>query len=124
MQATTYQVEPFTVRQAEAFDLTAASGGAYRVSVGFPVSYGQSNKTYPVMYVLDADFLFCTMLELTRLRGMTGEISEVVVVGIGYPLSDDMVTVGARRTFDGTVSDRWDPTSPAARDAAAVFAAM
>ena len=117
-------VQPWTARGAEAFDLRSAAGLSYRISVGLPFSYQSGHRAYPVIYALDADFLFGTMLEMTRMRGMMGEISEVIVVGIGYPLDQDLMTAGARRTFDGSITADWDLELPAAQEAAAVFAAM
>lgn len=123
MARTSGPAERFSLPHAEAFDMTAASGETYRISVGLPVSYTHTTTSYPVIYVLDADFLFCSMLELTRLRGITGEIAEVVVVGIGYPSGTDFQTVSLRRTFDFSAPE-WDLTTPVGRDVKAVFEAM
>ncbi|MGO4258845.1 alpha/beta hydrolase [Marmoricola sp. RAF53] len=115
--------ETFSLPHAEAFDMLAASGETYRISVGFPASYASTSTNYPVIYVLDADFFFGTMLEVVRFRGLLGEISEAVVVGIGYPLGTDFRTTNLRRTYDFSTSE-WDLTTPVGRDVKGVYDAM
>jgi predicted alpha/beta superfamily hydrolase len=67
-----------------------------------------------VLYVLDGDDHFTTMLQISRNRGLVGEIAEIVVVGVGTQLGADMATYSARRIYDFTSPD-WDPSSPVHR---------
>jgi predicted alpha/beta superfamily hydrolase len=112
-----------TVPHADELDLRSAAGDDFRVVVGLPISYDSTDRTYPVLYVLDADWSFYTVLETSRIRGILGESAELVVVGIGYPLGTDFATMGTRRTYDFS-SEHWDPTTPIAREAQAVFASL
>ena len=49
-----------------------------------------------------ADTHFCRVIETSRERGRVGEISELVVVGIGYQLGTDLAAMLARRLYDFT----------------------
>ena len=102
--------QPFTLPHAEAFDVTSANGIDYRISIGLPRSYGTTDRAYPVIFVLDGDDYFCTVLERARGRGTIGEIEELVVVGIGCPPGTDLGTYGARRVYDFSTED-WSPES-------------
>jgi predicted alpha/beta superfamily hydrolase len=106
--------EPIMLPGAEAFDVTSPAGEPFRISVGLPPSYSDSSSRYPVLYVLDGDICFGTLLETCRLRGRASEIDEVIVVGIGYPLGTDAAVRSARRLYDFSVAD-WDRDTPAAR---------
>ncbi|HZS93340.1 MAG TPA: alpha/beta hydrolase-fold protein [Chloroflexota bacterium] len=131
----TSAVQPFIMPYAEAFDITSSAGPSFRISVGFPPSYASSDRQYPVLYVLDAHSYFATVLEIARLRPLYAEIEELVVVGIGYPLSidlstygarrpiDDELIAGARRTYDFSTAE-WDLSTPLGRVAKGVFAAL
>jgi predicted alpha/beta superfamily hydrolase len=92
--------------------------------VGLPVSYeAGSGRAYPVLYVFDADTTFCTVLETARSRAFTGEVGEVLVVGIGYPVGTDVATWGSRRTYDFSV-DTWDRGSAVWQEAERVMDAL
>src|SRR5262249_8245025 len=97
--------------------------GDYRISVGFPFSYGSTARTYPVLYVLDADMDFCTVLEISRVRGVFGEIGEIVVVGIGYPDGSDYGAGAERRTYDFTTAE-WDRSAPIWSELEAMYATL
>src|SRR5262249_21662878 len=112
--------QPFTYPFAREFRMTSATGLDYRISVGFPLSYGTPGRTYPALYVLDADNWFGTVLEYSRESAMAGESGEIVVVGVGYPGGEDPAYHTARRTFDFTTAD-WDLSAPLAVQAAGVF---
>jgi predicted alpha/beta superfamily hydrolase len=111
---------PFTYPFARSFDVTSSTGLDYRISVGFPLSYGSSGRRYPALYVLDADNWFGTVLEYARESAMAGESGEVVVVGIAYPGGHDPSYQTARRTYDFSTAE-WDLTSSLARQAIGVF---
>lgn len=92
--------EPVVIRQSESFTLHShVNGSSYRVSVGLPSSYGQEpGKRYPVLYAVDADAAFASMVEITRLLAFAGELPEVIVVGIGY--GTDLASWSRRRVVD------------------------
>jgi predicted alpha/beta superfamily hydrolase len=110
----------FTLPFAEAFDVTTEAGRVYRLSIALPRSYRRSDRHYPVVYVLDADDHFLTVVDIARLRGMLGEVAELVVVGIGYPHGTDIATYATRRMFDFS-TDAWDRTTTAYREQAAMM---
>src|SRR5687767_2438089 len=59
-------------------------GREYRLSVALPDSYRTSTQAYPVIYVLDGDFLFGMAAGLTRFTNWFRGIPEVIIVGISY----------------------------------------
>src|SRR5271155_3751960 len=56
------------------------SGRAYQIDVALPQA-PQPNGGYPVIYVLDGNWYFASVVEAVR-----REKPETVVVGVGYPL--------------------------------------
>ena len=58
----------------------------YLIYVGLPWGYEESEEDYPVLYLLDPNFLFGTVLEQSRLNANLGGIPEMIIVGIGYNL--------------------------------------
>src|SRR5687768_14879617 len=106
MQVTsTVRAEHVPMQDVEAWDMVTEQGWDFRVSVALPASYAASTKRYPVLYVLDADVFFATAVEQARLQGLVGEISEVILVGIGYPPGTNLQTVGARRSYEMSATD-------------------
>ncbi|MEO8395386.1 MAG: alpha/beta hydrolase-fold protein [Chloroflexota bacterium] len=57
----------------------------YWLSVALPDSYGSSEQTYPVLYLLDPSFSFLTATEFARFMAFTSVFPELIIVGIGYP---------------------------------------
>jgi predicted alpha/beta superfamily hydrolase len=109
------------LRSAEAFDVTSSDGADFRILVGFPASYGSSDRSYPVLYVLDAETFFPIVHQLARLRASVGELDEVLVIGIDATLDDGPAEHGARRMHEFTAAD-WDPASPTYREQEAMLA--
>lgn len=61
----------------------------YRISIALPYSYADKDtdeKKYPTVYLLDADWYFGTLSEITRIIASGGSFPETIVVGIGYPV--------------------------------------
>ena len=59
----------------------------YRVSVAVPYSYlSKPRKHYPGIYLLDANWYFGMVTELTRIMALCGRFPETIIVGIGYPI--------------------------------------
>jgi predicted alpha/beta superfamily hydrolase len=58
------------------------TGQTYQVSVALPENYATSNETYPILYALDANIRFGTVVETARSLRRTVEL---IIVGIGYP---------------------------------------
>jgi predicted alpha/beta superfamily hydrolase len=68
----------------------------FLISVGMPLSYGMSEATYPVLYMLDGNIEFGIGASLAPLLAYGQEAPEVIVVGIGYVVSDIMQIVQLR----------------------------
>lgn len=83
-------------------DLAGGNGGAYRVMVavpGGPVPPGG----FPVLYHLDGNAVFASMVEALRIQGARGAATGVangIVVGIGYAVDGPFDRL--RRTLDYT----------------------
>jgi predicted alpha/beta superfamily hydrolase len=114
---------PFILQNTDCFQLRSPSGLDYKISVALPLSYAHTDVSYPVLYVLDADVLFGTFCELTRMRGALQEIDELVVVGVGYPDGTDFATWVQRRTHDFSAAT-WQEDSPSRQGVAGVLSAM
>jgi predicted alpha/beta superfamily hydrolase len=56
----------------------------YQIFVSLPFNYYLTNKSYPVIYLTDADQLQGTFSEASRMMAFDGTIPEVIVVGIAY----------------------------------------
>jgi uncharacterized protein len=57
---------------------------SYVIQVGLPNGYARSDKSYPVLYVLDGDKSFGMTKEITDWLAFTNEIRNIIVVGITY----------------------------------------
>ena len=69
----------------------------FRLYVGFPQGFGSDPaESYPVLYALDADYAFGSMVEISRLLASAGEASPIIVVGIGYDPGADFMTLRGR----------------------------
>ncbi len=68
----------------------------FLITVGFPLSYGASDQTYPVLYMLDGNIEFAIGQSLAPLMAFGQEAPEVIVVGIGYAVEDIMQVLELR----------------------------
>jgi predicted alpha/beta superfamily hydrolase len=59
-------------------------GENYLIQVGLPIGYRNSNKSYPVLYVLDGDKSFGMTKEITDWLIWSKEIKDIIIVGISY----------------------------------------
>ena len=80
----------------------------FRIFVALGHGYANSDKAYPVLYLLDANAVFGTVTETARFLAMLKEIPEIIIVGIGYPI-DSFTEAAAFRTRDYTITtvDTW-----------------
>lgn len=71
------------------YDLpSTATGQEYEIFVSLPKTYSAGDTTrYPVLYVLDGNFMFPVMNQMHGLLQETGEVKELIIVGIGYHTS-------------------------------------
>lgn len=82
----------------------------YHLFVSLPQNYSASDTTrYCVLYVLDGNNGFPLAVSMHRLMSLYGEVSELIIVGIGYPAE----------FYSETITPRWydyTPTNSAATD--------
>jgi predicted alpha/beta superfamily hydrolase len=75
----------------------------YQISIALPDNYAKLEKHYPVVYMLDSNGMFGMVTEIARFLRLMTETPELLLVGIGYPVSnfDDTLAI---RTRDYTPS--------------------
>jgi uncharacterized protein len=85
-QATQAQLKPVCLDNTEQFSITSkyVAGENYAIQVGLPIGYSPSKKSYPVLYVLDADKSFGMTKEIADWLMWSKEIKDIIVVGISY----------------------------------------
>jgi predicted alpha/beta superfamily hydrolase len=90
---------PATIFHSEARLLKSGIvGQEYIISVWLPPSYEESERTYPVLYVLDANICFGLAADIVISLIFGREIPEIILVGIGYPIRSyrDWLSLRAR----------------------------
>lgn len=101
-------VVPVTLPRTSQYDLTSAvNGRSYRIMIGLPPNH-DSQKAYPVLYVLEGNVYFATGLDAMTRQALFRNISPAIVVGIGYP-SDDTTVVNTRRWLDLSTAKSSNP---------------
>jgi hypothetical protein len=79
-----------------------ATGFAYDVRVALPRSFTSSQKRYPLLVLLDADFSFPLAHGIVNHLTDRDRLPEMVVAGIGYADADDRDAYRRHRTRDYT----------------------
>ncbi|MEN9867694.1 MAG: hypothetical protein RL748_3284, partial [Pseudomonadota bacterium] len=75
----------------------------YDIFVSLPDSYASSKKSYPVLFVTDANYAFPLMRSISRrLLGHGGPVQEFILIGLSYAKGDNPT---ASRNRDYTPSD-------------------
>lgn len=101
---------PFVISGAEQWKLTSRMGNGYRMMVWTPEGAAPA-AGFPVIYLLDANATFGTMVETVRLLSMGPyQIEPSIVVGIGYETDKPLHT--QRRFYDYTVFASDDELPP------------
>jgi hypothetical protein len=77
-------------------------GQEYDIHICLPSGYGSSSKTYPVLYLLDADIVFGIVSQMYRIlewgsSEWGAEVERMIIVGIGYPGGYREFTYGRSR---------------------------
>jgi predicted alpha/beta superfamily hydrolase len=96
--------EAVTVPGTFQHDLVAGTEGpTYRLFVAVPPDYeARQDRRYPVAYVLDGNATFPFAVNVQRMFTLFGEMPEVIVVGVGYPV----------QFFPETFAPRWHDLTP------------
>lgn len=80
---------------------SSAADQEYLVSVALPFHYEERpEKTYPVIYVLDANLFFGMVVEMVRAMNIRvpfcNELPDAIIVGIGYPAHGSLAEIHAQ----------------------------
>lgn len=81
-------------------------GQEFQIPVWLPPSYAESERTYPILYLLDANVNFGMAADAVTLLLFGPEIPEIIVAGIGYPI----------RSYDDWGANRARDLTPTAMD--------
>lgn len=92
--------QPVQIPNSRQWDMkSAATGRTYRVFVAWPLAAKPPKQGYPVVYVLDGNSMFATVVEQSRREALVGELKPAVIVGVGYP-TDDPGVIERERIYD------------------------
>lgn len=61
-----------------------ANGVVYQLYISLPKNYTSSQKNYPVMYLLDADYSFALAKNIVEHLSDRDHLEEMIIVGIAY----------------------------------------
>jgi predicted alpha/beta superfamily hydrolase len=86
---------------------SAITGETYFIYVGLPRSYSDSARTYPTLYIMDADGAFGTYTEISRLLALNNEVPEMIIVGIAYGVSFNEYFYNRQRDYTPTAVDEF-----------------
>lgn len=89
---------PVVISDSANWIMTAANGRRYRISAAWPRGAAPA-RGFPIVYTLDADLMFATMVDTVRALGRRPDGVPAIVIGIGYP---DGVDVNKEQSFDLT----------------------
>ena len=79
----TDKITPATIHRSQVINITSKINGVtYPIFIALPGSYFTTEKTYPVIYMLDAYSSFGIMVQMARLLAFDKEVPEVIIVGI------------------------------------------
>jgi predicted alpha/beta superfamily hydrolase len=92
-----------------------ATGKDYRISIALPYAYADESlriapffdkplAAWPVIYLLDSDWLFGMVTDTVRIMAWYGRTTDAIVVGIGYP-EERSVGQTWRKGFAGRTRD-------------------
>ncbi|OGU66711.1 MAG: hypothetical protein A2W30_10160 [Ignavibacteria bacterium RBG_16_36_9] len=76
----------------------------FHVFISLPNSYNDSEKNYPVLYVLDGDIAFGMAASIARYLQIGENIPELIIVGIGYGALDKSGGEKRRRDYRPTTT--------------------
>jgi predicted alpha/beta superfamily hydrolase len=101
--------------------VSASTGTTYSISVSLPDSYQSgASADYPVLFLLDGDAYFTKTRLMAVSQAAGGLMEEVVIVGIGYGVGEDM----RNRDYTPTSIDGVTTDSGAASGGASAFLAF
>lgn len=84
--------KPYALLGSEVWDVPdPVSGRDYQVFVSLPPSYARDpQRSYPVLYVTDADYAFPVVRQIARRLNVEGpKVQDFILVGLSYARGDD-----------------------------------
>lgn len=78
------------------------NGLNYQISVALPEDYHSHNNDYPVLFGLDANMEFGTLVETARNLNAMWMTEKIIIVGIGYDVQSSWNDVMPQRSLDLT----------------------
>lgn len=91
--------QPYEIVGSQVWDVPdPVSGRRYQVFVALPPSYeAEPGRTYPVLYVTDADYAFPIIRMITRRVNLDGpRVEEFILVGLSYAAGEGGMTSRTR----------------------------
>jgi predicted alpha/beta superfamily hydrolase len=83
---------PYVLDDTEVRDVRAAAlNRDYQVFVALPDSYRSSNRRYPVLFVVDANYAFPVARGIAQRLAKHAGMEEIIVVGLSYAKGDSPV---------------------------------
>jgi predicted alpha/beta superfamily hydrolase len=77
---------PFAIPDTEVRAMHSANTGAdYELFIAMPSDYGKSSKSYPVVYMLDADYSFALVRNVVRHFVERDNLPPMILIAIAYP---------------------------------------
>ena len=99
---------PYTLENTEVRDLRASFlKRDYQVFVALPDSYRSSTRSYPVLFVTDANYAFPLVRSITQRLTKHAGMEETIVVGLSYAKGDTGI-YSRRRDYTPTVPRKHD----------------
>lgn len=78
--------KPFAIPDTEVRAMHSMLTGAdYELFIATPSGYGKSGKTYPVVYMLDADYSFALVRNVVQHLVERADLPPMILVAIAYP---------------------------------------
>jgi hypothetical protein len=102
--ASVAQAKPYAVPNTEVIALRSKqTGAAYQLLVALPSDYRTSKRSYPVVYMLDADYSFALVRNIVQHFVERENLPPMILVAIAYPgAASDRTTYRMNRTRDYT----------------------
>lgn len=99
---------PYQLDHTEVRDIRAESlKRDYQLLVALPPSYGEGQRRYPVVFVVDADYSFPVVRNIAQRLSKHAGLEETIVVGLSYAKGD--TPVYSRRRDYTPSAPRKDP---------------
>ncbi len=96
--------EPYAIPNSQVVSLHSKQTGAdYELFVALPLDYAKTRKSYPVVYMLDADYSFSIVRNVVQHFVERDDLPPMILVAIAYPgAATNRETYKKNRTRDYT----------------------